>query len=144
MMIPTDRHQEIGQVLQRIGRGDVVETYETVRQRKDGVEIYISSTVSGLKRMEITLDAGLDLLHAPFELSSREVAITRVDFRRQNANAIRAVCAQFIVICGQLGLFSHAVAAIDGAKFKAVNEVLFAETAGCLRIRCEPAWEHRA
>src|SRR5438270_1641245 len=46
---------------------------------------------------------------------------TIADFRRANGSAIRAVCARFIVICGQLGLFSHAVATIDGAKFKGVN-----------------------
>ncbi len=28
---------------------------------------------------------------------------------------------QFIALCRQLGLFAHAVAAIDGSKFKAVN-----------------------
>jgi len=28
-----------------------------------------------------------------------------VDFRKANGSAIRAVCARFIVICGQLGLF---------------------------------------
>jgi len=28
---------------------------------------------------------------------------------------------QFIALCQQLGLFAHAIAAIDGSKFKAVN-----------------------
>lgn len=62
---------------------------------------------------------------------------TIADFRRQNANAIRAVCAQFIVICGQLGLFSQAVAAIDGAKFKAVNSRDRNFTRGKLKRRVE-------
>jgi tetratricopeptide (TPR) repeat protein len=35
--------------------------------------------------------------------------------------AIRVACCQFIALCRQLGLFAHAVAAIDGSKFKAVN-----------------------
>jgi transposase len=62
---------------------------------------------------------------------------TIADFRRQNADAIRAVCAQFIVVCGQLGLFSHAVAAIDGAKFKAVNSRDRNFTRGKLKRRIE-------
>src|SRR5881398_2009582 len=35
--------------------------------------------------------------------------------------AIRAVCSQFVVLCRQLGLFTRAVVAIDGSKFKAIN-----------------------
>jgi transposase len=46
---------------------------------------------------------------------------TIADFRKDNGEAIAAVCRQFIVLCRQLSLFSHAVAAIDGSKFKAVN-----------------------
>jgi transposase len=46
---------------------------------------------------------------------------TIADFRRDNGPSIRAACAQFILICRQLGLFAHAVAAIDGSKFKGVN-----------------------
>ena len=43
------------------------------------------------------------------------------DFRKDNGRAIRQVCRQFIVLCRQLNLFSQALVAIDGAKFKAVN-----------------------
>src|SRR6201997_1338339 len=43
------------------------------------------------------------------------------NFRKDNGAAIRAVCAQFVVLCRQLGLFTRAVVAIDGSKFKAVN-----------------------
>jgi transposase len=46
---------------------------------------------------------------------------TIADFRRHNGAAIVAVCRQFVVLCRGLGLFAHAVAAIDGSKFKAVN-----------------------
>jgi len=46
---------------------------------------------------------------------------TIANFRRDNGPAIRAVCAQFVVLCRRLGLFTRAVVAIDGSKFKAVN-----------------------
>jgi hypothetical protein len=42
-------------------------------------------------------------------------------FRKDNGKAIRNVCRQFIVLCQRLGLFSEALVAIDGSKFKAVN-----------------------
>src|SRR5712671_4014281 len=46
---------------------------------------------------------------------------TIADFRKDNGPAIRRTCRQFIALCRQLGLFAHAVAAIDGSKFKAGN-----------------------
>jgi len=46
---------------------------------------------------------------------------TIANFRRDNGKAIRGVCRQFVVLCQQLGLFSEALVAIDGSKFKAVN-----------------------
>ncbi len=46
---------------------------------------------------------------------------TIADFRRDNGPAIRAACTQFVVLCRRLNLFSHVVVAIDGSKFKAVN-----------------------
>jgi len=46
---------------------------------------------------------------------------TIADFRKDNGTAIQAVCARFVGLCRDLGLFARAVAAIDGAKFKAVN-----------------------
>ncbi len=46
---------------------------------------------------------------------------TIANFRKDNGKAIRSVCRQFVVLCQQLGLFSEALVAIDGSKFKAVN-----------------------
>lgn len=46
---------------------------------------------------------------------------TIANFRKDNGKAIRGVCRQFVVLCQQLGLFSEAMVAIDGSKFKAVN-----------------------
>lgn len=46
---------------------------------------------------------------------------TIADFRRENGAAIRKVCRQFVVLCRDLKLFTQAVVAIDGSKFKAVN-----------------------
>jgi transposase len=46
---------------------------------------------------------------------------TIADFRKDNGPAIRAACRQFIALCRRLDLFVHAVAAIDGSRFKAVN-----------------------
>jgi hypothetical protein len=46
---------------------------------------------------------------------------TIADFRKDNGEAIRGVCREFVVLCRTLNLFSEAIVAIDGNKFKAVN-----------------------
>src|SRR5258708_6114129 len=46
---------------------------------------------------------------------------TIADFRKDNGPAIRAVCGRFVELCRRLKLFTGAVVAIDGSKFKAVN-----------------------
>jgi transposase len=46
---------------------------------------------------------------------------TIAEFRRQNGPAIRAACRQFVALCRRLELFTQATVAVDGSKFKAVN-----------------------
>lgn len=46
---------------------------------------------------------------------------TIADFRRDNGEAIRLVCREFVMLCRKLNLFAEAFVAIDGSKFKAVN-----------------------
>ncbi len=46
---------------------------------------------------------------------------TIADYRKDNGSAIRKVCTQFVALCRQIGLLSVASVAIDGSKFKAVN-----------------------
>ncbi|MEE9588080.1 MAG: IS1182 family transposase, partial [Hyphomicrobiaceae bacterium] len=46
---------------------------------------------------------------------------TIADFRKDNGPAIRRVCREFVVLCRRLDLFAEAFVAIDGSKFKAVN-----------------------
>src|SRR5208282_3779008 len=46
---------------------------------------------------------------------------TIADFRKDNGEAIRKVCRAFVVLSRRLELFNDASVAIDGSKFKAVN-----------------------
>jgi len=46
---------------------------------------------------------------------------TIANFRKDNGPAIRKVCSQFVLLCRQLNLLAEATVAIDGSKFKAVN-----------------------
>jgi transposase len=48
-------------------------------------------------------------------------AVLLMSFRKDNGEAIRKVCREFVVLCRRLELLSEASVAIDGSKFKAVN-----------------------
>jgi PAS domain S-box-containing protein len=51
-LIPSDRHAEERAILERIGRGERIENYETVRRRKDGSLINVSLTISPVRNAE--------------------------------------------------------------------------------------------
>lgn len=46
---------------------------------------------------------------------------TIADFRKDNGKGIKNVCRTFIDLCRKMNMFSDAIVAIDGSKFKAVN-----------------------
>ena len=46
---------------------------------------------------------------------------TIANFRKDNGPAIRNVCKEFILLCRKLDLLTESTVAIDGSKFKAVN-----------------------
>ena len=60
---------------------------------------------------------------------------TIADFRRQNGPAIRKTCAKFVELCRWIGVLKGAVVAVDGSKFKAVNNRDRNFTKGKIAIR---------
>src|SRR5947209_6648013 len=46
---------------------------------------------------------------------------TIADFRKDNGAGLRKVCARFVELCRDMGLLATTSVAIDGSKFKAVN-----------------------
>ena len=59
------------------------------------------------------------------------------DFRKDNGRSIRKVCASFVNLCRQMGLLAKASVAIDGSKFKAVNNRDRNFTRGKIDRRCQ-------
>ena len=55
MLIPMERHDEEPAILARIRRGERVDHYETIRQRKDGSMIDISLTISPVRDQDGTI-----------------------------------------------------------------------------------------
>lgn len=86
------------------------------------LKIYIYgylNRVASSRRLERECQRNVELMWLTGRLAADFKTIA--DFRRHNGAAIRKVCSRFIILCRQLKLFTQAVAAIDGSKFKAVN-----------------------
>lgn len=75
--------------------------------------------IQSSRRLERECHRNIELMWLTERLAPDHKTIA--DFRRDNGAAICAACAQFIVICRQIGLFQRALAVVDGSKFKGVN-----------------------
>ncbi len=86
------------------------------------LKIYIYgylNRVQSSRRLERECQRNLELLWLTGRLAPDFKTIA--DFRRDNGAGVRNVCRRFVELCAELKLFSRAVVAIDGSKFKAVN-----------------------
>jgi transposase len=75
--------------------------------------------VPSSRRLEREASRNVELMWLTGRLSPDHKTIA--NFRKDNGRAVRQVCAQFVILCRKLGLLNTASVAIDGSKFKAVN-----------------------
>jgi transposase len=86
------------------------------------VKLYIYgylNRVQSSRRLEREAGRNLELLWLLGRLVPDHKTIA--DFRKDNGAALRQVCARFVDLCRTMGLLATASVAIDGSKFKAVN-----------------------
>jgi len=69
---------------------------------------------------------------------------TIADFRKDNGDAIQQSCRELVEICRKLNLFSDAMIAIDGSKFKAVNNRKKNDSQGSMKRRIARVEKHIA
>ena len=75
--------------------------------------------VQSSRRLEREAGRNLEVMWLLGRLAPDDKVIA--DFRKNNGPAIKKVCAQFVDLCRKIGLLTKASVAIDGSKFKAVN-----------------------
>jgi transposase len=75
--------------------------------------------VQSSRRLESEARRNLEVIWLIQRLAPDDKTIC--DFRKDNGAAIKKVCAQFVELCRRMGLLTKASVAIDGSKFKAVN-----------------------
>lgn len=109
-LVPADRKGEEQEILDRIQRGEAVETYETERIRKDGVRINVSLTVSPIEHPERGI-VGASVIARDITAESRHrhaqellVAATRgldasLDFNRTARTIVESAVPQLAELC---------------------------------------------
>jgi transposase len=75
--------------------------------------------VQSSRRLEREAGRNVEVMWLLGRLAPDHKAIA--DFRKDNGLALRKVCARFVELCREMGLLATASVAIDGSKFKAVN-----------------------
>jgi transposase/ribosome-associated translation inhibitor RaiA len=75
--------------------------------------------IQSSRRLEREAQRNVELMWLTERLASDFKTIA--DFRRDNGKGICNVCRRFVAMCRQFNLFTQAIVAIDGSKFKAVN-----------------------
>jgi transposase len=102
------------------------------------LKIYIYGYLNRLqssRRLERETQRNVELMWLTGRLSPDFKTIA--DFRKDNGKAIQRVCREFVELCRRLHLFSEAIVAIDGSKFKAVNNRDQNFTVGKLKARMQ-------
>jgi transposase len=75
--------------------------------------------VQSSRRLECEAGRNVELMWLLRRLAPDHKTIA--DFRKDNGVALRKLCARFIELCREMGLLATTSVAIDGSKFKAVN-----------------------
>lgn len=104
------------------GRAVPAETGRPSYRPSTMLKIYLYgylNRIQSSRRLEREAGRNLELIWLTGRLAPDFKTIA--EFRRKNGPAIRAACRQFVALCRRLDLFTQAVVAIDGSKFKAVN-----------------------
>jgi transposase len=100
------------------------------------------NAVPSSRRLEREAGRNVELMWLTERLAPDHKTIA--NFRKDHGPAIQQACAQFVMLCRELGLFLKAIVAIDGSKFKAVNSRDNNFTANKVEKRIEQAEVHIA
>src|SRR3954453_3611034 len=83
------------------------------------LHLRLSQCISSSRCLEREAGRNLEVIWLLGRLAPDDKVIA--DFRKDNGAAIKKVCVRFVELCRQMGLLTKASVAIDGSKFKAVN-----------------------
>jgi PAS domain S-box-containing protein len=115
MLIPRERQDEEQEIIGRVRRGDRVEHYETIRQRKDGTRVDISLTVSPLKDAQQKIVGASKIARDISRRKRAEEALHYANEQLSRANEdlenrVAERTAELVETNGQLEAFVYSIA----------------------------------
>ncbi|GGP27560.1 PAS domain S-box protein [Silvimonas amylolytica] len=79
LVIPEDRSSEEADILQRVGQGEIVPHFETVRKRKDGSTVAVSVTVSPIRGANGQIDGAAKIVRDISQQKEAEAQILKLN-----------------------------------------------------------------
>ncbi|MGA9558936.1 MAG: PAS domain S-box protein [Terriglobales bacterium] len=118
MLVPADRANEETEILARIGRGEQVDHFETIRVRKDGRTIAISATISPIRnRSGVIVGASKIARDITERKRAEQKAVAQADALARQADALarsrQALEAQTLLLRSVLDSMVEGLVAVD-------------------------------
>lgn len=118
-LIPPDRHAEEDKIIGRIRRGDRLEHFETVRQRKDGSLFDISLTVSPIKRPDGSIVGASKIGRDITERKKSELMLKQHAERLETLNRVATIISRDLDMDRIVQVVTDLATELSGAKFGA-------------------------
>ena len=128
IIIPPDRPNELLRILARLKRGEHIESYETVRMRKDGTRVQVSLTVSPVRSASGTMIGASAIGRDITEEKRAEGALREAAMLRSVASLAVAAAHEInnplTVVLGEVQLLAREAAGRWGDRIAAMLEAL--------------------
>lgn len=114
VLMPADRHNEEPGILARIRRGERIDHYETIRQRKDGRLIHISLTVSPMRDAHGTIIGASKIARDITERKEAEAKLRDSERRLQELLAAIPAAIYTTDASGKITYYNQAAVELAG------------------------------
>lgn len=118
-LIPSDRHSEEDDIVGRLRRGERVEHFETVRQRKDGALIHVSLSVSPIRSADGSIIGASKIARDITERKETELLLAQQTERLETLNRVANVIARDLDLDRIVQAVTDIATELTGARFGA-------------------------
>ncbi|GLV20570.1 hypothetical protein TomMM35A_04300 [Sphingobium sp. TomMM35A] len=118
-LIPVDRRAEENEIIARLKRGERIEHFETMRQRKDGALIHLSLTVSPIKAADGSIIGASKIARDITARKQTEALLAQQSDRLQTLNRIANVISRDLDLDRIVQSVTDIGTELTGAKFGA-------------------------
>lgn len=118
-LIPRDRHWEEDEIIGRLRKGERIEHFETVRQRKDGTLIHVSLAVSPIKASDGTVVGASKIARDITQRKLAEMQMAQQALRLETLSRVANVVARDLDLDRIVQAVTDIATEVTGAKYGA-------------------------